>query len=83
MLMQHWLLQATAWGDCRCSLHKVWEAIQDHATHLASAAGIVEQLMEEIERLGRILAKTARRDKRKQPSTFELLLCPSLLGYES
>jgi IS4 transposase len=83
ILMQHWLLQATAWGDCRCSLHKAWEAIKDHATPLASAAGGVERLIEEIERLGRILAKTARRDKRKQPGTFELLLSPLLLGYES
>jgi hypothetical protein len=82
MLMQQWLLQATAWGDRRCSLHKAWEAIKDHATHLASAAGGVERLIEEIEGLGRILAKTARRDKRKQPGTFELLLSPLLLGYE-
>jgi len=39
MLVQHWLLQASAWGDCRCSLHKASEAIRDHATHLASALG--------------------------------------------
>ncbi len=83
MLMQHWVSQATAWGDRRCSLHKAWKAIQDHATHLASATGSVERLIEEIERLGRIIAKTARRDKRKQPGTFELLLESSLLGYES
>jgi hypothetical protein len=83
MLMQQWLLQATAWGDCRCSLHKAWKAIQDHATHLASPAGRAERLVEEIERLGRIIAKTARRDKRKHPGTFEQLLDPSLLPYES
>jgi hypothetical protein len=82
MLLQHWL-QATAWGDRRCSLHKAWKAIQDHATQLASAAGRVGRLEEEIDLLGRILAKTARRDRRKQPGTFELLLDPSLLGYES
>lgn len=82
MLLQHWL-QVTAWGDCRCSFHKAWQAIQDHATHLASAAGRVGRLDEEIELLGRILATTARRDKRKQPGTFELLLDPSRLGYGS
>ena len=83
MLVQHWLLQATAWGDSRSSLHKAWKAIQEHATHLASAIGCVDRLIEEIELLGRILAKTARLDKRKQPSTFQLLLDPSLLGYEA
>ena len=83
MLVQHWLSQATAWGDSRCSLHKAWKATQEHATHLASAAGCVERLVREIELLGRIIAKTTRRDKRKQPGTFELLRDPSLLGYES
>jgi hypothetical protein len=83
MLVQHWVMQASVWGDRRCSLHKAWEAIREHATHLASARGVAERLAEEIALIGRILEKTARRDKRKQPGTFELLNDPTLLGYSS
>jgi hypothetical protein len=83
ILVQHWLLQASAWGDCRCSLHKACEALRDHATHLAAALGSLERLVEEIALIRRILEKTARRDKRKQPGTFELLNDPSLPGYPS
>ena len=83
MLVQHWLLQASVWGDGRCSLHKASEAIRDHATHLAAALGSGERLIQEIALLGSILEKTARRDKRKQPGTFELLNAPELPGWSS
>jgi hypothetical protein len=83
VLVQHWLLQASVWGDRRCSHHKACKVIRDHATRLASALGSRERLVEEIELLCRVLAKTARCDKRKQPGTFELLNEPSLLGYKS
>jgi hypothetical protein len=81
MLIQHWVLQATAWGDCRCSLKKAWDAIREHATRLAAACRVRERLAEEIALIGRILQTTARRDKRKQPGTFELLNDPTLPGY--
>jgi hypothetical protein len=81
MVIQHWVLQATAWGDCRCSLFKAWKAISEQATALASAGREAERLAEEIALIGRILTTTARRDKRKQPGTFELLNDPTLLSY--
>jgi Transposase DDE domain len=81
VLIQHWVLQATAWGDCRCSLFKAWEAISEHATHLASACRDGERLAEEIALIGSILKTTAKRDKRGQPGTFELLNDPTLPGY--
>jgi Transposase DDE domain len=83
MLVQHWVLQASAWGDRGCSLQKACEAIRDHATHLASALDSLERLTGEIDLIRRILEKTARRDKRSQPGTFELLNDPSLQGYTS
>jgi hypothetical protein len=83
MLAQHWLLVGCAWGDRRCSLHKACVTIRDLATHLARALGDLERLAGEIERIGQILRRAARRDKRRQPGTFELLNDPSLLGYES
>jgi hypothetical protein len=81
MVIQHWVLQATAWGDCRCSLFKAWKAISEQGTALASACRVEERLAEEIALIGRILTTTARRDKRKQPGTFELLNDPTLPGY--
>jgi hypothetical protein len=83
MLVQHWVLQASAWGDRGCSLQKACEAIRDHATHLASALDSLERLTGEIDLIRRILEKTARRDKRNQPGTFELLNDPALQGYTS
>jgi hypothetical protein len=83
MLLQHWVLQASVWGDRGCSLQKACESIRDHATHLASAIDSLERLIGEIDLIRRILEKTARRDKRKQPGTFELLNDPSLQGYAS
>ena len=36
---------------------------------------------QELRRIEQVLQKVARRAKRKQPGTFELLNDPSLLGY--
>jgi len=83
VLIQQWMLQASGWGDCRCSYHKAWKVIGDQAIHLARALGCEEALAREIEEVRRLLSKTARRDKRKQPGTFDLLNDPSLLGYDS
>jgi len=81
LVIQQWVLQATAWGDRRCSLFKAWKAIGDQATALASACRAAERLAEEIALIGRMLTTTSRRDKRKQPGTFELLNDPTLPGY--
>ncbi len=83
MVVPHWLLLGCAWGDRRCSLHKACATIRDLAIHLVGAAGDAAKLAEEIERMGGVLGKLARRDKRSQPGTFELLNDPSLLGYDS
>jgi hypothetical protein len=83
VLIQQWMLQASGWGDRRCSYYKAWRVISDQATHLARAQGCEEALAREIEEVRRLLGKIARRDKRKQPGTFDLLNDPSLLGYDS
>lgn len=83
VLIQQWMLQASGWGDGRCSYHKAWRVIGDQANHLARALGCEGALVREIEEVRRLLSKTARRDKRKQPGTFDLLKNPSLLGYDS
>jgi hypothetical protein len=81
VMVQHWLLLTTAWGDARCSFFKAWKAIQRHALLLARAVDHQGRLEHEIAELGAILRKTAKQDKRKKASTFELLNDPERLGY--
>ena len=83
ILAQQWVLQAGGWGDRRCSYHEAWDVIRDQATHPARAVGSSGSLAREIDLVGRLLSKIARRDVRKRPGTFDLLNEPSLLGYEA
>ena len=57
--------------------------IREFTNDLIQAFDSLDALSQQIERIGEVLLKVARRDKRKQPGTFELLNDPSLLGYES
>jgi hypothetical protein len=81
VLVQHWVILATAWGDPRRSLAKACESIRRHAVLLIAALGDQAQLASTLERLGHILQRTAKQNRRKKPSTFELLNDPSLLEY--
>jgi hypothetical protein len=81
VLMQHWLLLSSVWGNPRYSLSKACEAIRCHALRLATAVGDPTRLEVAIEELGVMLRATARQNKRKKPSTFELLNDPQLLEY--
>jgi hypothetical protein len=83
MVVQHWVLLACAWGERRCSLHQAAVTIREFTNDLVRALDSLEALTAEIVRIQGVLQKVARRDKRKQPGTFELLNDPSLLGYES
>jgi Transposase DDE domain len=81
VLMQHWLLLCSVWGNPSCSLSKACEAIRRYALILAVAVGDPATLTAAIEGLGAILQATVRQNKRKKPSTFELLNDPELLEY--
>lgn len=81
VLMQHWLILCSVWGDPRCSLAKACEAIRRHAVMLAVAIGDPAKLAEALETLAVILRATAKQHKRKKPSAFELLNDPDLLDY--
>jgi hypothetical protein len=80
-LVQHWVMLSTCWGDARSSLVKVWKAVQDRATLLARALDDLEHLEFELRQLRDTLATTAKQNKRKKASTFELLNNPELLEY--
>lgn len=81
VVVQHWLLLTSAWGDARHSLAKACQAIRRHAVLLFSTVGDLAQLQEALACLRRIVHSTARQNKHKRPSTFELLNDPSLLEY--
>jgi hypothetical protein len=80
-LVQQWL-QSRLWGRPEISLKKLWDLLSKQVCLLASAwkksatdgGRALRELLETIE----IIAQaTARQDKRKQPSTFQLLNDPS------
>ena len=81
VLVQHWLLLVSVWGDGRHSLAKAGQAIRKLATLLAVSLASVETLTTALETLIRATRVTTRQNKRKRPSTFELLNDPSLLEY--
>jgi hypothetical protein len=81
VMVQHWLLLTGPWGDPRTSLAKVCEAIRRHALLLAVAIPDLPRLEAAIERLRMVLGTTAKQNKRKKPSTFELLGDASRLEY--
>jgi hypothetical protein len=81
VLVQHWVLVSVAWGEPRRSLAKACEAIRRHALLRVVSLGDSARLEGEIQRLADVLRTTARRNKRKTPSTFELLDDPSRLEY--
>jgi hypothetical protein len=81
VLMQHWVLLSTVWGNPRCSLFKACEAIRRHALLLAAAIGDPVKLALALEQLATILHATARQNSRKKPSAFELLGDPERLEY--
>lgn len=79
VLLEHWTLLATAWGDRRVSLTKACKAIRDHATLLARSLDSRKSLLETFTALQRAIQKTARYNKRKRKNTFELLENPMLI----
>jgi hypothetical protein len=81
VMAQHWVMLSTAWGASRCSLDKVWKAIQGRALLLARALDDLARLEYELEQLRDTLATTAKQNKHKKPSTFELLNDPEQLDY--
>lgn len=81
VIVEHWLLLTSVWGNARCSLAKACDAIRSKAILLASSLRSLRRISEAIETITRSMASTVRQNKRKCPSTFELLNDPSLLDY--
>jgi hypothetical protein len=83
VVVQHWLLLATAWPEVRRSLRKAARLIRDRAGALWEALEDPAGLAAELAKLGAVIALVARvTPRRKHPSWFQLLLDPELLEWE-
>jgi hypothetical protein len=82
VMVQHWLVVGSVWGDARKSLSKACEAVRNFAGRLAAALGNPKNLLAEVvHQIAMLLAKTCRRDKRSKPGAFDLLNDPALLEF--
>jgi hypothetical protein len=80
-VVQHWLVVTCSWGDPSRSWGKVSEAIRYHITQLAAALNDPFALERLFQLFIDIVAKTCRRNKRKDPGTLELLNDVDCLTY--
>lgn len=81
VLLEHWLILSTAWGDLRVSLMKAAQLIRRHAVLIAAHLSNADLLRSTIERLRGLIRKTAIQHKRSRPNTFQLLNDPTLIEY--
>lgn len=81
-LVQHWLVAASVRGDPRTSLTEVCPALRALASRLAASLTDPEACAARLAEIGRVLARTCRRNPRSQPGTRELLNDPSRLDFQ-
>ena len=81
VLLQHWILLTTVWGEMKYSFTKVARAIREYAPLIANALRNPWMIPQVLEQLQNILASTARQNKRTNPGTWQLLMSPDLLDY--
>lgn len=80
-IIQHWLLVTLVWGEIRISLNKAGRAIRNYAERIAANCQSVEDLIKMLTTLMQSITKTARRNRRTKPGTFELLNNTKLLDF--
>lgn len=81
VIVQHWLLLTSVWGDRTKSLTKACNAIRKFAVSLAAGIRDVAGICDAIELLLEATHSTVQQNKRKNPSTFELLHQTEMLEY--
>ena len=81
LVVDHWLVIATAWHAPNRSIRKVVQGVQSYAVALLLALADHQQLQQVIFTLARSLAQGCRQNPRKtHPATYQLLSTPRL-GY--
>jgi Transposase DDE domain len=81
MVVQHWVLLVGCWACADRSLTQAAQAVRDHAAALALGLRSVRRLAEALRAIRRRLAVGCRiGQRRRAPSTFQLLTDPALGG---
>ena len=80
-LVQHGLVVGSAWGDPSRSLRKASAAVRDFGGRWAAALDCLAEVERVRADVGRVLARTCRRNKRRKAGTFDLLNEVSLLDF--
>ena len=81
VLVQHWLVAATAGGNPKTSWDKAYEAVRPFVERLLDALGEPDEIERMLTDLARVLAKTCRQNRRTRPGTNELLNDCNRLDY--
>ena len=81
VIVQHWLLLTTVWGERTKSLSKACDAIRKFALLLAVGINDAAAVRTTIELIVQVTHSTVKTNKRKIPSTFELLNNAEILEY--
>ena len=82
VVVQHWLLLTSTWSDPRRSLWKAARVIRDWIVSLTGALDDLDRLVRVLEEMTRAIRAVARQKlRRRDPSCFQLLLDPELLGW--
>jgi hypothetical protein len=81
VLVEHWLMVGSAWGDARTSVWKACAVLRGLVDRVVASFDRPDELERVLTDLSRVVARTCRRNRRKKPGTFELLNDPSQLDF--
>ena len=82
VVIQHWILLASAWKEVRHSLRKGAQLLRRRVLLIAAALTDLEQLAATLDHIADLTDHQAKTDRRKQhPAWFQLLENPELLDY--
>jgi hypothetical protein len=82
VVVQHWLMVGTAWGNPAASAVKACEAIRLFVGRLLGGLSrSLEELLCTLGDLAQVVSKTCKRNRRRKPGTFELLNNVDLLDF--
>lgn len=84
VVLQHWLLLTSTWADPRRSHWKAARIIRKWIVTLTEALDDIDRLIRTLEDMAATISAVARKKlQRKRPSSFQLLLNPELLDWNS
>jgi hypothetical protein len=84
LIVEHWILLQSCWGEFRISLRRASKAVRRLATLILETFRDAERFAATLELVRKRLEKAARKEKRKKhPSAFQLVETPTLYGHSA